>query len=134
MLLLTGLTACTAVSERAPSERALSACSPALLRSTLSKDWYNTLVPKDADGFETYKLQGTFQMGMTTGFQLTPDSTYIIHSFGPADEPLTIRGSWHTVAGCPPIVLTTTTELGTQQLRLEVVDASTLKVRFEDQQ
>ena len=134
LLLLMGLAACTAVSERAPSERALTGCQPVELRSVLSKDWYNTLAPKDADGFETYKLQGTFQMGMTTGFQLGSDSTYIIHSFGPADEPLTIRGAWHTVSGCPPIVVSTSTELGAQQLRLEVVDASTLKVRFEDQQ
>lgn len=131
LLLLMGLGACTAVSERAPSERALTACSPEVLRSTLNKDWYNTLAPKDADGFETYKLQGTFQMGMTTGFQLGADSVYTIHSFGPADEPLTIRGAWHTVSGCPPIVLSTTTEIGAQQVRLEVVDASTLKVKFE---
>ncbi|MBT9391740.1 hypothetical protein KLP40_01080 [Hymenobacter sp. NST-14] len=131
LLLLLALGACTAVSERAPSERALTGCEPVELSSVLNKDWYNTLAPKDADGFETYKLPGTFEMGMTTGFQLGADSVYTIHSFGPADEPLTIRGSWHTVSGCPPIVLDASTELGAQQLRLELVDASTLKVKFD---
>ena len=128
VFLLAALSACTRPSQE---DQVAAQCGAAALRPVLAKDWFNTLEPKDAAGFETYKRLGTFPIGRTTGFRLDADNRYTIHSFGPADEPVTIVGTWQLVADCPPLAIQTTAGETTQRLQLRPLNDSTLLVKYE---
>lgn len=59
------------------------------------KNWYNTR-QQDASGAYVYQPEGTFQpMGWgIDGFRFEKDGRFVLYTQGPADEPLSVSGTW----------------------------------------